>query len=443
MWWTEDLFKYDIWYYDEFERYAEQDVFCLYKAITKAREFYQDKFNIDILSCLSTASLSYKIFKLENDHSVLNSKEDNFIRQGYYGGYTNYFKFNLKKGYHYDVNSLYPFSMLNDMPHEITGWFSRNDAPDLNEFFGFALAKIKNPTKYELLPLRKDRLYYPANGSIWTGIYFSEELKAAVNYGYEVKLIEGYHFSKYRPFDKYIEMFYNLKLEAERAGDKTLRSIAKLHLNSLYGFFGKSLQQNKVKIGKDPILHSLRTIEVKSNLYLNISQEDIQSKSVNVALAAAVTSYARIHMYKFIVKFWDHLYYVDTDSLFLSIPLSKEYIGSDLGLMKDELNGSCIEYGYFLGIKQYWLKLANGDVKSIFTGIKKNSVTEDEINILIKGGEVEKIMKDKFFHDNFNFDISTKDITRTISLKPHKSIVANNYQAYIQTIRVAAAQPSF
>ena len=68
--------------------------------------------------------------------------------------------------------------------------------------------------------------------------------------------------------------------------------------------------------------------------------------------------------------------------------------------MKDELNGSYIENGYFLGIKQYWLKLANGDVKSIFTGIKKNSVTEDEINILINGGEVEKIMKVRRGIDN-------------------------------------------
>ena len=70
------------------------------------------------------------------------------------------------------------------MPHEMTGWFNRGNTPDLNEFFGFALAKIKNPTKYELLPLRKDRLYYPANGSIWAGVYFSEELKYIQSVGF-------------------------------------------------------------------------------------------------------------------------------------------------------------------------------------------------------------------------------------------------------------------
>ena len=44
-------------------------------------------------------------------------------------------------------------------------------------------------------------------------------------------------------------------------------------------------------------------------------------------------------------------------------------------------------------------------------------------------------MTDKFFHDNFNFDISTKDITRTILVNPHKKLIDNDYQAYIQTIR--------
>ena len=41
-WWTEDLFKYGIWYYNEFLSYAEQDVFCLYNVITKVIDFYRE-----------------------------------------------------------------------------------------------------------------------------------------------------------------------------------------------------------------------------------------------------------------------------------------------------------------------------------------------------------------------------------------------------------------
>lgn len=45
--------------------------------------------------------------------------------------------------------------------------------------------------------------------------------------------------------------------------------------------------------------------------------------------------------------------YTDTDSLFSTIPLPKEFIGKDLGMMKDELKGVKITEGIFLGIKQY------------------------------------------------------------------------------------------
>ena len=72
--------------------------------------------------------------------------------------------------------------------------------------------------------------------------------------------IQGFFASRLKyfiiSFDKYINTFYELKLKAERAGDKTLRSIAKLHLNSLYTLLIKRVfdkleylsNSNKIKI---------------------------------------------------------------------------------------------------------------------------------------------------------------------------------------------------
>ena len=50
---------------------------------------------------------------------VLTIKQDNFIRCGYYGGVTDYYKAYGENLYYYDVNSLYPFAMLNNMPLNI------------------------------------------------------------------------------------------------------------------------------------------------------------------------------------------------------------------------------------------------------------------------------------------------------------------------------------
>jgi len=47
------------------------------------------------------------------------------------------------------------------------------------------------------------------------------------------------------------------------------------------------------------------------------------------------------------------IYYTDTDSIFLDKPLPSKFIGDDIGLYKDEMNGIPIEEAYFLGIKQY------------------------------------------------------------------------------------------
>jgi hypothetical protein len=97
----------------------------------------------------------------------------------------------------------------------------------------------------------------------------------------------------------------------------------------------------------------------------------------NVAIASAVTSYARIHMIPF--KIEGYCVYSDTDSIFTTKKLDDRFIGNDLGLMKDELNGLVIKEGYFLGIKKYGYKYINKNnnliSKSTFAGITRDSLT--------------------------------------------------------------------
>jgi hypothetical protein len=55
----------------------------------------------------------------------------------------------------------------------------------------------------------------------------------------------------------------------------------------------------------------------------------------NVAIAAAITSYARIHMMDLKLNY--DVCYSDTDSIFTTHPLPDHLIGPDLGQLKDEL----------------------------------------------------------------------------------------------------------
>lgn len=47
---------------------------------------------------------------------ILNNALDSFIRRSYFGGATDYYKKYVTNAKYYDVNSLYPYAMLNDMP---------------------------------------------------------------------------------------------------------------------------------------------------------------------------------------------------------------------------------------------------------------------------------------------------------------------------------------
>ena len=105
----------------------------------------------------------------------------------------------------------------------------------------------------------------------------------------------GTRFHPQRIFDSYIQKLYNLKLTAEKEGNQESRYLAKLHLNSLYGFFGKSLEQFQIKITDKVEGSSKDFINIGDNYLLKILSTQ-PSKSANVAIAAAVTSYARIHL---------------------------------------------------------------------------------------------------------------------------------------------------
>lgn len=94
-----------------------------------------------------------------------------FIRNSYLGGGTDYYKAKGENLYYYDVNSLYPYAMLNDMPLNIIKKYKKGSImPELKEFFGFARAEIELPINANiinpLLPMKyNNKTIFPGPGS--------------------------------------------------------------------------------------------------------------------------------------------------------------------------------------------------------------------------------------------------------------------------------------
>lgn len=155
-----------------------------------------------------------------------------------------------------------------------------------------------------------------------------------------------------------------------------------------------------------------------------------QDVNTNIAIASAVTSYARIHMMPF--KLHDSCYYTDTDSIFVDdLDPFKHLLGKELGQFKDELDGLVIQEAEFLGIKQYgyWYTGKNGvkQEKSVFAGVARNSISFEDIKKM-QNGEVLTIKgKDRFYKSLVDLEISIEQHDMDVCKNNPKTLVNNFY----------------
>ena len=446
---------------EEFIEYSKNDSLVLYKSMSNAQTIYYSKYEIDITTVLSTSTLSLKIFKkkfLDVKIPILKDKTDVDIRSSYFGGCTDYYKAYGKNLKYYDINSLYPYAMLNAMPlNLIKEHFSLDENLfSIDSFFGFIYVEVnceEGKVKRPILPVKYNgETIYPYG--MWRGWYFSEELKAVSKYGYHFKYLKGYEFSKEYIFTKYINTFYELKSNAKTP---SLRYISKLHLNTLYGIFGRRKDLIKTLIIDNEKLQDYLSFSyiksivevneeksvllVKNNLNLEVVDElnniieggvypiTFNVKS-NVAIASATTSYARIHMIPF--KIDPKCLYTDTDSVFREGDLDSKFVGKEIGLMKDELTGKTIEEGYFLGIKKYgywYLDDQKRKVeKSVIAGIKRDSISFDEIIKIFNGETIIKEIPIRFIKNFSSLNINITNTQVSIKFATKKLLVNNIYK---------------
>jgi len=178
-----------------------------------------------------------------------------------------------------------------------------------------------------------------------------------------------------------------------------------MHLNQLYGNFGRKQElietinvynKDLAKYVSTRIIKSIIEInseistlliinninpdiisEINSNLEINLKNTFHNSVKSNVAIAAAVTAYARIRMIQF--KLNDNVFYTDTDSIDVDQEFDPKFIGKEFGKMKLE---HTFDDAVFLSPKMY------GDITKDYEYVRikglKNAIDFKELKILIK-----------------------------------------------------------
>ena len=141
---------------------------------------------------MSASQLAFKLFtskycpiKLPN----IKRADDDFLRRAYFGGAVDYYKASFVRGinklFHYDVVSLYPYAMLKSMPISIIERIDK--LTTLDNFFGFVECEVSckaDRVKVPVLPHPINNKNVYGHGT-WSGVYFSEEIRACLKVGYE------------------------------------------------------------------------------------------------------------------------------------------------------------------------------------------------------------------------------------------------------------------
>jgi hypothetical protein len=221
--------------------------------------------------------------------------------------------------------------------------------------------------------------------------------KNAINYGYKFELLEGYICESANLFSKYIDELFQIKLNTPKSSP--MYTISKLLMNSLYGKFGihQELPNYQIVKTNDDSLNKLDNISLGNGYELVNFEGDTTNPQSNVAIATAITAYARIHMSKFFNDPNNPIFYTDTDSIFTSYPLTENLVGKNLGQMTLE---NRFNKFITLGPKFYGgITVDDAEVIKIKGLTKDNLPTYNELETLLENGKYLEAKNMKAFKD--------------------------------------------
>lgn len=314
--------------------YCQRDAEITYKFTAAMLEQY---YNLGLYKIKATLpGMAIQFFKQEfyfKEFPRINSYCKRLFRRGYYGGRVEVYQTGLIEGdiQHYDVNSLFPSVMKKFSYPELSSLEVKTD-PDL-EREGMFEGYLNVPySKYPCLPIRDEEILFPV-GPVFGCWPYPEIRQLLKDGGSIVNVRECVEFEETEnPFDRYVDFCYQQRLKSANPIEK---EFWKLMLNSLYGKFGSH--------GEIETIYDDEVVKVGG-----------EAKYSNVVWSAYVTSYARLHLLKFL-RSTTECYYTDTDSLFTPDLLPTSTV---LGELKREGEYS---QAWFKGNKLYTL---DGTVKA-------------------------------------------------------------------------------
>ena len=324
--------------------YLKHDVVGLFEVLRMFQRDAWKDYRIDICDCMTAASLSKRVFQCHYQnpsHPIydLTWELDAKIRSAYFGGRNECFvqKEVTDNVFYYDITSLYP----DVMAHHDYPWGRCRvvETQDLGNLFGFVECDVRT-IDFTRKPLHAvkahHRLCFPYMDEWTPMILFSEEVRLGMSEQmYEYRVRKVYAFDQGPILSKYARDAFEGKRQAKADGKLAVAFIKKLLANAGYGWFGirtsgksgiKIFPKNDKQWVEYMFAGELVAWGDRGEYTLVRTKSELPVKDFNVAIAAAVTAWARMKLWRSMDTVEQHggkVFYCDTDSLITDMDLSR------------------------------------------------------------------------------------------------------------------------
>lgn len=360
--------------------YCEQDTAIVEKFVLSYIQFLIKN---DLGSFKDTlASTSSSIYRHKFLKEIWSHQDKNilgFERASFFGGRTEcFFKGNLPPAIYrvFDVKSMYPYIMKTmELPYKLLG---KINYPSINLIQSYikqnkyiiirCIIKTKDSLNpYPVRHMNEDKDYpytstllFP-NGTFECYLHLPE-IQYALEHNHIIEIKEMLLYEKAILFDEFINYFYDIK---EHTPDKSERELSKITMNSVYGWFAKRHYETKpmnipytfegdvrffkMKIRPDGLGYALakeddsrRTYHAWFGELYRVTADPLTPVEMgNVALAGAITAYARMYLFEMLQECGErNRFYCDTDSIVCNEQGAKNlqsFVRNELGGLEEQM----------------------------------------------------------------------------------------------------------
>jgi hypothetical protein len=340
--------------YLELKSYCKQDCLALAHIIYKFAKLIYDKWGINIHKHPTISSLALQIYLmhyLENDSTIplISGGIYNDIKKSYHGGHTDVYELYSKDEVHsYDFTSMYPYQMFTKpMPTGKITKFEGNpikfdeSLQSLSDKLAFIKCDVyvdkslDRPPYQTHIKIDGETISMCATGLFknqWVYVpelLYYEQITNGLTRIIPETIKQGYLFESNIIFKDYINDLFKIKQSVNKSNPLYL--ISKILMNSLYGRMGlkqeltnylimDNLELEKFTMSNDGIFGASSIKDIiefddlhKSLVITSNNSEFVELKS-SVAIASAITAYARMEMATILLDKELDILYTDTDS---------------------------------------------------------------------------------------------------------------------------------